>query len=355
MGIYRQGNIYWCNKCINGIQYRKSAETTLKMQAKAFYDDWVYELKEHVKNGKPIIKQEPIKQITFKELAIQYLEWVNGRQKSYNVKKYIVPILVKKFDNKKLSDFNGILIENLQSDYLKNDFKPAYINKIITILKHMFSKALDWEYINDDILIKIRKAKAIKGEIKRLRYLSDGEIETLISNCDSYLKPIVIAALNTGMRKSEILYLTWDRVDLKNRIILLDITKNGERREIPINDTLFNVLSGMIRNIKVDYVFYNPATLKPYYTIQSAFERALKKAHIIDFHFHDLRHTFASRLVMNGVDLTTIKELLGHKDIKMTLRYSHLSQAHIKQAISTLDKNYHNFIIAGENDKINNS
>ena len=255
MGIYKQGNIFWVSKCINGKQYYKSTGSTLKMEAKAFFESWVYELKEQVKNSKPIIKEEPTKQTTFKELAIQYLEWVNGRQKSYNVKKYIVPILVKKFDNKKLSDFNGILIENLQSDYLKNNFKPAYINKIITILKHMFSKALDWELITDDILMKIRKAKAIKGEIKRLRYLLDDEIDRLISNCDSYLKPIVIAALNTGMRKSEILHLTWERVDLKNRIILLDITKNGERREIPINDTLFNTLSGIIRNLKTDYVF----------------------------------------------------------------------------------------------------
>ena len=114
--------------------------------------------------------------------------------------------------------------------------------------------------------------------------------------------------------------LTWDRVDLKNRIILLDKTKNGERREIPINNTLFNTLSGLVRNIKTDYVFYNPETLRPYNEIKCSFNTALKKSHILDFHFHDLRHTFASKLVMAGVDLTTVKELMGHKDIRMTLR-----------------------------------
>ena len=82
-------------------------------------------------------------------------------------------------------------------------------------------------------------------------------------------------------------------------------------------------------------------------------QRAIKKSRILDFHFHDLRHTFASRLIMAGIDLTTVKELLGHKDIKMTLRYSHLSQAHIKNAVNILDKKHYNFIIVNENENIN--
>jgi integrase len=129
------------------------------------------------------------------------------------------------------------------------------------------------------------------------------------------------------MRKSEIFGLTWDRVDLKNRIILLDKTKNGERREIPINDTLLQALSCLVRRLDCKYVFYNLKTLKPFDNVKRSFSTALRKSHILDFHFHDLRHTFAGQLVMKGIDLTTVKELLGHKDIKMTLRYSHLSQA----------------------------
>jgi len=148
----------------------------------------------------------------------------------------------------------------------------------------------------------------------------------------------VITALNTGMRKSEIFHLTWDRVDLKNRIILLDKTKNGERREVPINDTLFNTLSNIIRRLDCKFVFYNPKTLKPFNNIKRSFGTALRRSHILDFHFHDLRHTFASWLAMKNIDLTTVKELLGHKGIRMTLRYSHLSQAHVKNAVSVLDR-----------------
>ena len=90
---------------------------------------------------------------------------------------------------------------------------------------------------------------------------------------------------------------------------------------LPINDTLYNTLSGLPRHIKCDYVFYNPETLKPYYDLKKSFGAALRKSHILDFHFHDLRHTFASRLTMKGIDLATAKDLMGHKDITMTLRY----------------------------------
>ena len=117
-------------------------------------------------------------------------------------------------------------------------------------------------------------------------------------------------------------------MDLKNRIILLDKTKNGERREIPINDTLFNALSGIPRHFKCDYVQHTQ-TLKPFYDLKKAFQTALKKRTLSTFHFHDLRHTFASQLVMKGVDLATIQKLLGHKTINMTLRYAHLSNVHL--------------------------
>jgi integrase len=300
-------------------------------------------------------ESKEIKIYTFNELAEEYLNWCKGRQASYNVKKYIIPKeFEKRFKGMPLNLFNSNLIEKLQTECMTKNYKPAYTNKIITILKHMFTKALDWEMITEETLKKVRKVKLLKGEIKRLRYLSDEEGERFIFNCESYLKPIVICALNTGMRKSEIFGLTWDRIDLKNRIILLDKTKNGERREIPINDTLHRILSGLVRRLDCKYVFYNPKTLKPFDNVKRSFGTALRKSHILDFHFHDMRHTFASRLVMAGVDLITVKELLGHKDIKMTLRYSHLSQAHVRQAISVLDKKCDSCVTVGEDGEFAN-
>ena len=149
--------------------------------------------------------------------------------------------------------------------------------------------------------------------------------------------PIAITALNTGMRKGEILSLSWDRVDLKHGFILLDKTKNGDRREIPVNETLRVTLLGLTRRLDIPHVFFDQNTGKPYKNVKRSFRTSLRRAKIQDFHFHDLRHTFASHLVMAGVDITTVKELLGHKTLTMNLRYAHLAPAHKKNAVSILD------------------
>ena len=342
MGIYRPKNckVYWLRKSINSIKYRKSAETTSKMRARAMYEDWVALLKEQIRTGRPVIttvKEESKKSYTFSELADKYLEYAE-RLKSFSRLKSFVNTLKKRYGDKQAETFTTLDLEKLQGDIIKKSQTVAYANRLVVIAKIIFNKAADYELVSDDVVKKVKKCKLLKGEIKRLRYLSEEEAERLVNSCEQHLKPIVVTALNTGMRKSEILKLTWDRVDLKNRLILLDKTKNGERREIPVNDTLYDTLSGLIRNIKIDYVFYSHKDLKPYYGLNKAFKKAIKNAHIIDFHFHDLRHTFASRLVMAGIDLTTVKELLGHKDVKMTLRYSHLAASHIKNAVSILDR-----------------
>jgi integrase len=226
--------------------------------------------------------------------------------------------------------------------------------------------------VDQDVLKKVRKVKLLK-EDKRLRYLNVDESRTLVDACEGYLKDIVVTALNSGMRRGEILGLKWDRVDLKHGFILLDKTKNGERREIPINNTLRGVLQGITRRLDIPYVFFDPATGKHFLDVKRSFSTALKKVETLkcpdcryqgmrvkskehagncpecgsalavikgieDFHFHDLQHTFASHLVMAGVDLTTVSRLLGHKDIKMTLRYSHLAPAHMTRAVDILDK-----------------
>ena len=350
MGIYRQkkSKFYWMSKTVAGRQYCKSTETDSRMRAKAAYEEWVAELKEKIKNGEKITanRQVPEKIITFREFAERYLEFSRGRLKSYKNLEYMVRNMLNVFKDKPLDEFNLADIEGIQNDKLSRGLSVRTANHFPRVLKTMFRKAVDWELVDESVLKKLVKCKNIKGENKRLRYLSNEEAARLIECCEpSYLRPIVITALNTGMRRDEILKLTWNRVDLRNRIILLDKTKNHERREIPVNDTLHAMLYNTVRNLKTDFVFYNPITLKPFDRLDRSWHTALSKAKIVDFHFHDLRHTFASRLVMAGVSLTAVKELLGHKSIAMTLRYSHLAPEHLKEAVSVLDKNHYTFII----------
>ena len=238
-----------------------------------------------------------------------------------------------------LRQFTSQTLEQFIVDLTKQGKTTATINRYIACLKHMLHKAVDWNMVEKEVLERIQKVKPLKGEVKRLRYLTSEEINKLLSVCDNSLYPIVFTALNTGMRREEILSLKWSNIDLKNGYIHIETSKNKERRDVPINASLLNLFKRMFteRRIDTDYVFVNPLTGTRLTDIKRSFHTALKKAGIKDFRFHDLRHTFASHLVMSGVDLTTVKELLGHKDIKMTLRYSHLAPEHKQKAVTVLD------------------
>jgi len=174
----------------------------------------------------------------------------------------------------------------------------------------------------------------------RLRFLEKEEIFKLLSNCTGNLKAIVIVALFTGMRKSEIFGLKWHDIDFKRNTITLLNTKNGDKREAPMSDLVKNTLIGIRKHPNSAYIFCDENGL-PVRDIRKSFSTALEKSGIKygspdGVTLHSLRHSFASQLVMAGVDLNTVRELLGHKDMSMTLRYSHLAQSHKQRAVELL-------------------
>lgn len=181
-----------------------------------------------------------------------------------------------------------------------------------------------------------------KDNSERTRFLAVDECKVLIDACPSYFRPVVVMALTTGMRKREILKLSWDRVDLEHDLILLRAgeTKNEDSRKILIVPDLKRILENLPRYVGCPYVFPNTKTMAPFFSGDKPFAAALKKAGIIDFRFHDLRHTYASHLVMSGVDLTTVMHLMGHKSLKMTLRYAHLAPSHKEKAMLALGQRF---------------
>ena len=332
-GVYKRGNIYWIRYAgLDGRIVRESSGSDKFKKA----ENLLIKRKQDIREGKmPEIKV--IKNHTFKELAAEYRKWAE-RQRSFNSKKFFIAHLENKFGLLPLRRFNTMMIEQFQTEEIQNKKKPATINRYVATLSHMFTKAVEWDMVEEETLKRIRKAKLLPENNRRLRYLSKDESQKLVKACEIHLKPIVITALNTGMRRGEILSLKWDQVDLKNGFILLDVTKNGERREVPINATVKDALHGLMRRLDIPYVFYDSRTGKPFLDVKRSFHSACKKAKINNFHFHDLRHTFASHLVMAGVDLTTVKELLGHKTLTMTLRYAHLAPSHKVNAVGILDR-----------------
>ena len=336
-GIYKRKDScnYWIRYAgPDGRIIKESSGSEKYTDAQTLY----FERKRTVKNGQ-LLEIKKIANYTFSELAEKYLSWVNGRQNSAKIKGYIIGRLIKDFGNLPLRRFNTAIVAQLQTDEMNRGLKNSSCNKVLSILKHMFTKATEFDMVESETLKRVRKVKLLRDDGKRLRYLSIEECQALINNCDPHLKPIVITALNTGMRRGEILGLKWDEhIDLKHGFILLNNTKNGERREIPINNTLRSVLQGLTRRLDIPYVFYAPVTGKQYLEVKRSYKTALRRSGIRNFRFHDLRHCFASHLVMAGVDITTVSRLLGHKRLNMTLRYAHLAPSHMTKAVDILDR-----------------
>lgn len=188
-----------------------------------------------------------------------------------------------------------------------------------------------------------RRIKREKEGQGRVRFLSDDERVKLLEACKAIdpgqLYTMVVITLSTGMRKSEVLGLKWEDVDVKKGVILLHDTKNKERRRLPVRGMALSLLQehAKVRRIDTALVFPGVATGKKY-NLRHGWELALEKAEIEDFHFHDLRHSCASYLAMNGASLLEIAEVLGHKTLQMVKRYSHLAESHTAGVVEKMNE-----------------
>jgi integrase len=233
----------------------------------------------------------------------------------------------------------------------KKGLAPATINLHRGFLRHAFKKAVrEWEWVSEN---PVEKVPGEKINNARDRWLTLDEEKRLIDACVIYatgkgnvmvahywLQEIVVFALNVGMRQDEILSLSWPDVDLFRRTATVMKSKNGEKRTIPLNRKAFAVLKAKARGREITkgYVFASEVGTKILArNLHRAFCDAKGRAEIEDFRFHDLRHTFATRLVQAGVDLYKVAKLLGHKDIKMTQRYSHHYPESLRAGVEVLD------------------
>jgi len=241
-------------------------------------------------------------------------------------------MLKKFFSGKLLHEITPLDIEKFKGVRIK-EVSPATVNRGLARLKAMLNMAIRWKDFDGPNPMK--EVRLFKEDNHKLRYLETYEIDELLSVSKGNIKAIITVAVYTGMRRSEILNLTWRDVDFKNNNIELLQTKSGKKRIIPMNRMVADALIGIKKHPKSAYIFHKRDG-QPLKDIRSIFFLVLKKVGIKDFRFHDLRHTFASQLVMKGVDIFTVSQLLGHADIKTTLIYSHLSKDHKQRAVDSL-------------------
>jgi len=217
----------------------------------------------------------------------------------------------------------------------KGGRSTATVNRYLATLKAAYMLAIENEKIASN---PFRKVKLQKENNRRVRYLTDQEEETLFAALPTEHHPLVLIALHTGMRKTEQLCLEWQDVNFGQRVITVRDSKAGKARHIPMNQVVLDTLQHLPRMISNAYVFYGALEGERLKDLPKAWEECLGKAGIADFRWHDLRHTFASRLVMCGIDLYTVKELLGHQSIEMTQRYAHLAPGHLHKAVEVLSR-----------------
>lgn len=266
------------------------------------------------------------------------LKWWKGKIGTYLLSD-ITPSLLAEYRDKLKKEPS--IKELKDGTKLETQRSNATVNRYIAALSIALSKATkEWEWIEENPMFKVSKKRESRG---RTRFLSDEERQALLNACEQASNPhiylLVVIALSTGARFSEILNLKWKNVDFKRKMFYFMDTKNGDNRAVPISSKAYDLLEqrSKIRKINSDYVFARRDGKKPM-DLRWQWDKAVEKAQLENFTFHDLRHTAASYLAMNGASLLEIAEILGHKTLSMVQRYSHLTKKHTAEILERMNE-----------------
>ncbi len=343
MGYYRKGNRWYIDYYMpNGKRKREVVSIPGVDPSRINREDAKKALsirKAEMAQGKFKL-ESAIKPTPFERLVTQYLEYskANKRPNSYDRDMTSSKHLRRYFNGRTIQQITNWHVEKYKSsrqkEIMKNGKSPAKasINRELSMLKHMFKKAIEWNMISNN---PVAQVKLFPEKPKQLRVISIDEFAKLYAAASEFLKPILMIAIHTGLRRSEILNLRVSDINLRDRYILVRESKNGDIRHVPINSLLMKTLKSVINNNNCEHLFAGANGI-PVKTVKKAFWGALRRSGIAHLRFHDLRHSFGSNLSMSGVDIATIQELMGHKDISTTKRYIHPSPQHKKEAVEHL-------------------
>ncbi len=300
-----------------------------------------------------------------------YAPWVTEHRKAATkTLAHINRCFTNLHGNKPLIDLNPVLIDQWRTRRLKDGKSIETVNRDVATFKAAISKAVLWGLIEKHPLEKLKLLKS--DRFSKVRFLSseeelrlreaaisrDFKIKkdresankwrdnrgyepyTSLNHCEfaDYIRPMILLSINTGIRQGEIFSLRWENVNFEQSLLTIEgaYAKSGKTRHIPLNTEAFKVLKGWRQQTEnSDFVFHGKNGQR-FNNIKKAWAGLLKSAKIENFRWHDLRHHFASKLVMAEVDLNTVRELLGHSDMSMTLRYAHLAPEHKASAVAKL-------------------
>ncbi|MBQ7764316.1 site-specific integrase [bacterium] len=349
MSVFKKGNNKWYYRFqLNGKEYYRACKGAVDQKTALQYEAIVKA--EIMKGNLGILNNRP--KPTLKEAIKLYLEYSETNKKSYKSDIVSTNIFLKYFGNINLEDITPARIEDFKRDVKKDTGnKNATINRYLQALSKMLNIAVANEMLNKNPMLLVKK---LQENNYKTRVLSKEEENRLFEEIERgyevvgrertrktiypyiHLKNIIICALQTAMRKAEILNLKWSNIDFDYEYIELLETKSGKSRKIPISSKLMKIFKKILATSNSEYVFVNPSTNSNYIDIHRAFETVLKNAEINNFRFHDLRHTAATRMLEKGADIRTVQEILGHSSVSVTERYTHTNAKSKKSAIELL-------------------
>jgi len=340
MSVYKVGRNWYVDLYVDGRRKRKA------IGSRKDAENALTAIKADVLRGEFKFKRE--NKVHFEVFAKDYLEHCRtNKKKSISRDENSLKFLEANFGGMLLSKITPWHIEEYKRKRIEGEIKlppepgskkrkewkvkPATINRELACLKHMFSLAKKWKMADEN---PVKEVQFFQEQQIEMRILTRDEIDRLVNCANPRLRPILIIALNTGMRKGEILHLRWSDVDFDNHYLFLKQTKSNRPRKIPMSGFVAYVLRA-IKRIG-EFVFVNPKTGRPLSDLQTGFKAACRNAGISDLRFHDLRHTAATYMVTGGIDLVTVKEILGHATIQMTMRYAHPTPENKRHAVEVL-------------------
>ncbi len=323
MGIFRIGKKWYVDYYYEGRRIRKV------VGSKKDAENALTAVKADILRGEYRFKRES--KIKLEDFAREYIKYAKVNKKSWKSDQNSLNRLIPFFKGIPLSKITPRHIEEYKRGRIE-EVKPASVNRELACLKVIFSLAMKWKIVNDN---PVKEIKFFTEQKIEMRILDKEEIDRLIHCACGHLKSVITLAINTGMRKGEILNLKWNDIDFEKHFIIIKESKSGRSRKIPMNLSAINALRRIER--ESEYVFFNPKTKKCFRDIKTAFKSACRRAGIENLRFHDLRHTAATYMVTGGVDLVTVAEILGHADIKMTMRYAHPTPENKRKAVNVLN------------------
>jgi integrase/recombinase XerD len=314
--VYRRGDVWWVRFRHDGQHVRRSAKTTKKAEAQAC----LHRLMEEYRTSK-----DSVQRYLLTEAIEAFFEGSSLKASTLETYRFYSRSCIRLLGHLHLDEFDRKVLGAFIATRKRTGVADATVRRDLAFLGSVFTAAIRRGWVDTSPVTAFDK-RALKESRPRIRFITREEFTRLLDMASASLKPILVLAVETGMRKEELLSIRLEQIDLRRREVHLEITKTSSPRRVPLSVTAADTIRSLLekRNRPSSRFLFCKATGDRVGDPKKAFNNACDRAALIDFRFHDLRHTFASWWVQGGGDLYRLSRILGHATLQMTTRYGHL-------------------------------